>query len=280
MKKILLFGGSGLLGRALNDSLKKNNELVMPNHHVIDISKTDQLRLYVDKENPDIIINAAGMTNVYMCEKKSASAFLINAKSPAILASIAKDHNIKFLHFSTNFVFDGQKGTAYDENDEPNPLNIYAKSKRQGELMILENYPESLIIRSAELFGKGPFSSTHNIPYYIVRQIVSRKNIHLYDIHTSPTHAFELADKVDKLIETQMSGIIHMSNSGNVSYEEIADMLFTKMKRKGAILKKSSVFDFDAPKHIAITSIKENELNIPPMKSFEAALDDFLSMVL
>lgn len=278
--RILLLGGSGLLGKALNMSLSQDNTMYMPKHHELDITQVKELHAYINDIDPDIIINAAAMTSVYMCEKKSASAFLINSKAPAVLAGIAHERNIRFIHFSTNFIFDGKKGSEYDENDIPEPLNVYAQSKRQGELMVLEENPDSLIIRSAEIFGKGPFSSIHNIPYYMIRQIISKKNIHIYDIQTSPTHAYELADKVRELIQLKANGILHLANRGNITYEQIADMLFSRMRRKGEIVKKTSVFEFEAPSRIAIKSVRNEELGIEPMKTFEDAMDDFLAMVL
>ena len=113
--KILIEGGNGLLGTYLRKVLMKKHTIISPTKHELDISNSNKLRKYIDTVEPDIILNAAGMTNVYLCEKNTEKAFKINTSAPAEMARIAYDHNIYFIHFSTNFIFDGEKGSPYNE---------------------------------------------------------------------------------------------------------------------------------------------------------------------
>ena len=278
--KILIEGGNGLLGTYLRKVLMKKHTIISPTKHELDISNSNKLRKYIDTVEPDIILNAAGMTNVYLCEKNTEKAFKINTSAPAEMARIAYDHNIYFIHFSTNFIFDGEKGSPYNEYDKPNPLNIYAKSKFEAEKMIAEINSNALIIRSAEIFGVGPFSAGHNIPYYIVRQLINRKNLNLFKIITSPTYARHIAERVSEIIDLQLNGILHLVNDGECSYFEIADMIFEIMKKKSDMKVKESVFDLNAPDNIPMNSILMKDLKITPMPSTMNAITEFIKEVL
>lgn len=278
--KIFLMGGSGLLGSYIRKTLSRDNTVFAPDKYKLDIRDNEQLAKSITDCEPDVIINAAGMTNVYMCEKKGKEAYSINAQAPAAMARLAYDHNVKFIHFSSNFIFDGNKEEPYVESDTANPLNNYAKSKYEAEKAIMQLNSKALIIRSAEIFGVGPYSAGHNIPYYIVRQIINKKNINLYNIITSPTYALHIAKRIPVMIQHDITGIIHLVNRGKYSYSEIAQIIMDMMNRESKLKLKESVFDFDAPSFIPMESERMGEAEIEPMPDTQIAIREFLREVL
>lgn len=278
--KVFLMGGSGLLGSYIRKALSRDNAVFAPDKYKLDMRDNEQLAKAITDSEPDVIINAAGMTNVYMCEKKSKEAYSINAQAPAAMARLAYDHNVKFIHFSSNFIFDGNKGEPYVESDTANPLNNYAKSKYEAEKAVMQLNSKALIIRSAEIFGVGPYSAGHNIPYYIVRQIINQKNINLYNIITSPTYALHIAKRIPDMIQQDITGILHLVNRGRHSYFEIAQTIMEMMNRESKLKLKESVFDFDAPSFIPMKSDRMENTEIEPMPDTQTAIREFLREVL
>ncbi len=277
---ILIFGGNGLLGKYLIRQFKKNNKVFYPNSHILNIVNIKKIKEFINKNNIEIIINAAGMTNIYVCERNPEKAYKINTYAPIEIAKLSYDYNIKFIHFSSNFVFDGKKESPYIETDKPNPLNIYGKTKYKADIGILENNDKTLIIRSAEIFGVANFNVNHNIPYYIIRQLMNNKRINLYEIKTSPTYAKDLAEKTEELINNNISGIIHITNIGFVSYFDIANRIFQLMNKKTEMRKKNKVFDFHVPRNIQMSSNRLKKLNIAPLSNIDNALQRFIKEVL
>lgn len=277
---ILIFGSRGLLGSYLKRVLDKAHKIFTPSKEQLNISDTRKIEEFINKNDIDSIINAAGMTNVYVCEKNREKAMEINAYAPGRIAELSRRLDKDMLYFSTNFIFDGEKGEPYNESDEPNPLNVYAESKYAGEQLVREENEDALIIRSAEIFGVGNCSTGHNIPYYIVRQIMNKRTIHLYDIKTSPTYALDIARRVRTLIEKDVYGILHLVNKGECSYSEIAGMIFDMMKRKTDISPKKSVFDFDAPSEIVMESNRIEEIPVENMPPIKDAMKEFIDEVL
>lgn len=277
---IFLAGGSGLLGSYIRKTLSQGNNIIAPDKYALDIRNNEQLTAAITESEPDAIINASGMTNVYMCEKKQEDAFSINAKAPSAMAKLAYDYNVKFIHFSTNFIFDGSKETSYIESDKPNPVNNYAKSKYEAEQGIMDINSNALIIRSAEIFGVGTFSAGHNIPYYIVRQIINKRNINLYNIITSPTYALHIAQRIPQMIENDISGVLHIVNRGELSYFNIAETILELMHSESQLKLKESVFDFDAPSYIPMDSERYKDTGLQPMPDTETAIREFLKEVL
>ncbi len=278
--KILLFGSSGLLGNYLKRTLMKENDIISPAKYELDIQATEKIEKKIDSENIEAIINASGMTNVYLCEKNEEKTYKINAIAPGDVAKIAYNHNIPFVHFSTNFIFDGKKNDLYLESDKPNPLNVYAKSKVDGENRVRQNNTNSLIIRSAEIFGIGKYSPNHNIPYYIIRQIINKKDLNLYQINTSPTYAYHIALRVMELIKNKVNGILHLVNNGQCTYFEIAEKILKIMKRRAEIKIKESIFSFDVATNIPLGSERLSKTGIEEMPDAQTALSEFIKEVL
>ena len=152
--KILILGYKGMLGHELVDVFKKDNELVLWDREQIDISQKDEVMKKIGELKPDVVINAAAYTAVDKAESEKDLAYQVNGCAVGFLATICKEINALFIHFSTDYVFNGENRFGYKEDHIYQPLNMYGKSKALGEKMILDVKPRYYLIRTAWLFGK------------------------------------------------------------------------------------------------------------------------------
>src|SRR6266404_98981 len=170
--KVVIVGSSGRLGAALMREYRGKFDVAGLNHAQLDLSNSDKIRGKLDETDFDVVINAAAFTNVDLCETQSDQAFRINAEAPRVLAEICSEKNVKLIHFSTDYVFDGEKRAPYTEEDEANPISIYGESKLAGEKNVLaaQNRPASrpegsrLIQPAGSLSSFNSSSSTLDVP--------------------------------------------------------------------------------------------------------------------
>ena len=156
MIKILATGGNGQLAQCIKDIVKNDDELDVDFQDLpyLDITNKQQLELYFLKNELDYCINCAAYTAVDLAEEQSDLAYAVNAEGPKNLAEVCKKYQVKLLHISTDFVFDGKKQTPYIETDIPNPLGVYGASKWQGERNIQEAMETYFIIRTSWLYSE------------------------------------------------------------------------------------------------------------------------------
>ena len=153
MKRILIIGAGGRLGAALAREYASEFDVVGFNHAQLDLGKPEQLRATLGGLKFDALINTAAQTNVDRCETHQEEAFALNAEAPRILAGICAEKRARFVHISTDYVFDGEKRTPYTEEDEARPISVYGESKREGERHALEANAQTLIVRVSWVFG-------------------------------------------------------------------------------------------------------------------------------
>jgi len=151
--KILLFGKYGQLGWELHRSLQGLGQVLAYDYPEIDFSVPSSLKRRVEDFGPQIVINAAAFTDVDKAESEAGRVKLINAEAPALLAKVCRGIGAAFIHYSTDYVFDGMKGTTYTENDSPRPLNVYGQTKLEGEKAVLQEGGTSLIFRAAWVYS-------------------------------------------------------------------------------------------------------------------------------
>ena len=238
MKKILIFGGSGLLGINFSHLLKKSyNVTSFFNNNIIDIEGVNCIKYNIILDNsveklvhefePEIIINCAGLANVEKCEIDKINANTLNSLFPEKLALISKKYNIKFVHISTDHLYDGEKSYR-TENHNTSPQNNYAISKLLGDLKVLESNSNALVIRT-NIFG----SLHHNIPSFsefIINSLVSKKKVYLFDdMFFTPIHIKTLLECIIKLLDNDKNGIYNVTSSQRISKYDfgirIADLL-------------------------------------------------------
>jgi len=222
--KILLFGKNGQVGWELNRSLQLLGEVIALGRNEADFSSPDSLRKAVREISPNIIINAAAYTDVDKAEKEEDIATIINATSPGVLAEEALRTNALLVHFSTDYVFDGTKGTPYQEIDAPSPVNAYGRSKLAGEQAIQASGCDYLIFRTSWVYA----SRGHNFLLTMLKLAQEREELSIVaDQIGSPTSARLIAEATvlcvqqafkEKLVGVFSSGLYHMTTSGYTSW--------------------------------------------------------------
>ncbi len=224
MKKLtaLIPGGrKGMLGQALTQvMLGEGWATLTPGKKELDLFDQRKVEEFVKLHQVDLVANTVAYTDVDGAEEDQQEAFRLNRDLPVILGRACREMDICLMHYSTDFVFDGRKNTPYTTEDQTGALNIYGKSKLQGEKVLLDQgWDKLLIIRTAWLFG--PFKT--NFVHKILNLARKRKSIRIvYDQVGSPTNTTDLARYSLKLFKKQTSGVYHVVNKGQASWCELA----------------------------------------------------------
>lgn len=224
MAHILVTGSKGQLGTELSLIAGEypQHQFTFTDFTELDITHTTAIQKFLAAHKFDYIINCAAYTAVDKAEGDMESAFKINVEAAGNLARAANERNIKLIHISTDFVFDGRKHKPYLEDDAPSPLNIYGKSKWRGEEACLRENPQSIILRTSWLYS--PFGN--NFVKTMQRLGSERKEIGvIYDQIGTPTYSLDLARCIMEIIsqpEKQITGIFHYSNEGVCSWYDFA----------------------------------------------------------
>lgn len=270
--KILILGSNGMLGHELAEVFKDKNELFLWDREQIDITKRDEVMKKIGELKPDAVINAAAYTAVDKAETEKDSAYKVNGCAVGFISAICKQINALLVHFSTDYVFDGESHNGYKENHPYKPINMYGKSKALGEKMILDIEPQYYLIRTSWLFGK----SGKNFVETMLKLEADGKNIKVVnDQFGSPTYTKDLAKEARKLVESKkLFGIYHITNSGFCSWYEFAVKIFELSKLKPDVRPVKSE-EFPTPAKRPTYSMLVNT-KLPPMRPWEEALKDYL----
>jgi len=216
--KAMIFGASGLLGKALMREWT-GDEVVGLSSRVADIRDASKVREVVDEAQPDWIVLAAAYTNVDDCESHPDLAFAVNRDGAVSVAQAAKMVGAKLVFLSSDYVFDGKKASPYEIGDARNPQSVYGRSKAEAEMQLLELLPECCIARTSWLFGTGGKS----FPDTILKLAASRPALDVVnDQRGCPTYSVDLARAIIELCRKDARGIVHVTNAGSCSWFEFA----------------------------------------------------------
>lgn len=231
MKKILVTGCNGQLGRAVNKEYEKDNVEIIntdiledDNITALDITNIDEVIKLITEKKPDVIINCAAHTNVDKCEEQWELAYKINAIGPRNLSIAANRIGAKMIQISTDYVFPGNGTQPITEFDTPSPKSAYGKTKYEGEKFVKEFVKEHFIIRTAWLYGDG-----HNFIKTMLKLAETHDTLSVVkDQLGSPTSAAELARMIHYLEPTENYGTYHGTCEGICSWADFADAIFEK----------------------------------------------------
>lgn len=218
--KIAVLGAGGRLGAALLREYRDKFEVTGFDHTQLDLSDLSGAREKLRKTGVDVVINAAGFTKVDLCETQPDRAFLINAEAPGVLSEICGEKNARLIHFSTDYVFDGEKREPYTEKDEANPISVYGQSKLAGEKNVLAAQDRNLVVRVSWVFGPDR-------PSFIDAMIKGAQENErvdaIADKFSAPTYTHDIARMLPQFFDRDVeNGILHFANAGQCSWQEYA----------------------------------------------------------
>jgi dTDP-4-dehydrorhamnose reductase len=239
--RILLTGASGQVGWELQRSLMPLGELIVPPRQTFDLARPQSLPAALRAAAPDVIVNAAAYTAVDRAQSEPELAQRVNAEAPALMAREAARLGALFLHYSTDYVFDGGKAEPYDEDDAPHPLSVYGASKLAGERAVLAAGADCLVFRTSWVFGVhgGNFLRT------MLRLAAERDELRVVaDQVGAPTCARLIADVSAHAIAAALreraagrfdSGLYHLSSSGATSWHGYAEAIVAAARARPAL---------------------------------------------
>ena len=282
--KILLFGSDGQLGSEISSSLKKNShELIESTISDVDFKNQIDLSNYLNQFSQlDLVINCVALTNTTYCEEHPAEAFAVNAYPLETISRYCKQNNITLVHFSTDYVFDGNKNSPYEETDPVNPVNEYGKSKLEGEQIIQAHHDKYYIIRISSLYGRSVAlgKNTNLMQTIITKAKLGGEHKFVQDQLITPTYTQEIVQFIDKLTTDMILnyGIYHLTCQGHCSYYELANYLIGLLKYENVAITPVNMSEFPAkikrPKNGALSSNKISPFYKP--SHWKKALENYI----
>ncbi|MFC1662972.1 dTDP-4-dehydrorhamnose reductase [Patescibacteria group bacterium] len=269
--KVLILGAKGMLGHALVE-VYKEHDVIAWDQEELDIANKSKVREIIPETKADIIINAAAFTDVDACEEKRATAYRVNGEAVGYLALAADEMNIPIVHISTDYVFSGKKKEGYSEEDIPEPINSYGRSKLRGEQHLKVNAKQYYLIRTAWLFGPDG----NNFVKTIAKLCKEKNQIEVVnDQFGNPTYSKDLAANIYRLVyEKPDFGIYHFTNSGVVSWYDFANEIVKLINPQCKVLPVDSDKNKKPAKRPAYSILLNNKFY--KMRNWQDALRNYI----
>jgi len=218
--KIVILGSGGRLGAALLREYRDKFDVAGFNHTQLNLSDLGAVREKLRNIRFDILINAAGFTKVDLCETQPDRAFLINAEAPRVVAEICYEKNARLIHFSTDYVFGGDRREPYTEEDQADPISVYGESKLAGENNVLAAKSQNLVVRVSWVFGPDRPSFIDAM----IQQAQQNDEVDaVADKFSTPSYTLDIAAMLPQFFDANVEGgILHFANAGQCSWREYA----------------------------------------------------------
>jgi len=280
-KRVLITGGGGQLASDLEAQLRTDAEVVAPPRADLDITDDGAVRAVFDNVRPTVVYNCAAFHNVEVCEREEDRAFEVNARAVKRLAARCADHSARFVHLSTNYVFDGAADRPYGEDELPSPRSIYAISKLAGEHAALAYAPRALVVRTAGLYGlHGSVSKAGNFVTRMIGRAREQGALKVVaDQRLTPTFTSDLAAGILAAVEADVTGTLHITNSGATSWhgftEAIMELagIFVQVEAASTVRQPGAA---DRPLNGVLVSPVSEHAGLPALRPWRAALTDYL----
>jgi len=240
--RILITGGRGQLGRALQTALE-GDDVIALGHAELDVTDRKPVREALKRLRLHTVIHSAAWTDTAGCEDDPGRAMRENAEAPGLVADACRESGASMLYISSNEVFDGEKGAPYLEDDTPNPINAYGRSKLEGELRVRAALERHCVVRTSWLYGPGRVS----FPEKILRAARERGSLRLVtDEVASPTWTIDLAKAIAGLLRKGALGVFHLTNTGSCSRKQWAEEIL-RLAAENASVEPATQAEFGAP---------------------------------
>jgi dTDP-4-dehydrorhamnose reductase len=281
-RKVAIFGSLGQLGVELVRDFNSRGWVIREwDRGDGDITDYDLVERCLGEYNPDVVVNAAAHNQVDVAESEPLAAYEANALGVRNLALVCRQLDASLVHFSTDYVFDGQAGRLYTEEDKPHPLGAYAVSKLAGELYVQAYLEKALIIRTSGVFGPGGLKTARgNFIEVMLRLAAGPGPIRVVEDHVaSPTYSPYLAARTIDLIERDASGVFHLGGGTPISWFGFAKLIFEAAGLRPE-LRPTSEREYRAvarrPKYSALSNAKSERFGLDPMPPLATAVSDYM----
>lgn len=256
--RLLVVGANGLLGSNVVRSGRRRDWAISGTYHStrpsfdiqltkFDLQDHDEFGDVIDTHEPDIVVNCAAMTDVDTCETNPEEAYILNSKAPGEIAAQCEINGINFVHVSTDYVFDGTIQDPYKESVDPNPMQMYGKSKRAGERAVQDELGMTLIPRLSFVWGiHRSTGEVTGFPSWVHSQLRSGETVPLFtDQWITPTRGEQAAETILDLIQQEATGLYHIACTSCVTPYEFGEMIAEYAGDSSDLLLKGSMDDID-----------------------------------
>lgn len=284
--RILILGATGGLGRVLHRTLGRGHDVTAWGRAELDLERPEDIAARLEQHDFDVLLNAAGMTSPDACEDQPEKARLANGAGPQAVAEGCRRRGARLIHFSTDYVFSGEPHDPLTEEDETGPINAYGRSKRGGELAVLQACPDALVARVSWLFG--PDKPSH--PDHILQRALRGEELTaVADKVSAPTSNADIAAWIDRLIRDHpgTTGVLHLCNSGAASWHSWAETTLNIARRLGLPIKTTQVkpiklaelTQLKAPRPLetVMSNARLQSLLGQEIRGWSAALEEYLT---
>ena len=274
--RVVVFGGMGQVGQALRRQ-DTDHRAIPWGREQADLTDPGSLDAALDEHAPEVVINAAVFQPVDLCESEVRRAFAVNATGPGFLAAACKSRDIRLVHMSTDYVFDGAQRTPYCETDCPAPLNVYARSKLAGEHVVLTADPTHCVVRTSSVYGRLlPERGTATFVERMLQRARGGEATRVVDDQVvSPTYVEDLAAALWQLAGSEAAGLLHLAGGTPASWYDVAEEVFRFAGRPDLLARTSSAeYAAPAPRppYTALRSARLTDLGIDPLPGWKDGL--------
>jgi len=284
--KITVIGANGQLGTDVSRAFLENGDEVSSlTHSDVELSSIDSVFDRLTTLRPQIVVNTAAMHHVENCEREPERAFAVNGLGARNLALVARDVGATLVHVSTDYVFDGAKGSPYEEKDAPRPLNVYGNTKLSGEYFVRSIVDKHFVVRTSAIYGKNPCRAKggRNFVELMLKLAAERGEVKVVDGEiVTPTPTEELSRQIVALSQTDFYGLYHATAEGSCSWYEFAREIFT-VTNTPVRLKVAGPNEFPAKVPRPTYSVLENRAlknhGLSVFKPWQEGLREYLSPV-
>ena len=283
--KIVILGVGGRLGAALLREYRDKFDVAGFNHRQLNLSDLAAVREKLRNTRFDILINAAGFTKVDPCETQPDRAFLINAEAPRVVAEICDEKNARLIHFSTDYVFGGERREPYTEEDQASPISVYGESKLAGENNVLAAKSQNLVVRVSWVFGPDRPSFIDAM----IQQAQENDEVDaVADKFSTPTYTLDIAAMLPEFFDANVAGgILHFANAGQCSWREYAQWAVDCCHNGGLPLKSKTIGERKLrdmtnwiarrPVYSVLSSAKYTKLTGISPRTWREAVSDYIT---
>lgn len=285
--RIVLLGENGQLGQDIlryHSACSSNYSLLSLTRADLNLSHQESVKSTLSALDFDVLINCCAYTDVELAEVEQEKAFLLNAKVTELLAEVCKQKKSRLIHISTDYVFDGVTDRPYTEIDKANPLNIYGRSKLNGEKLAVQMHDDVVILRTASLFGVGGNRGLGcNFLYAILKKAKETGSLSVVsDQVMSPTWTYDLAKTIFNIIEHNVpSGIYNATNEGSTSWFELARYALNYLQISASVAP-VLLSEFKSKVNRPLYSELDCQLiqsHIKPMPHWTESVEKFLNLI-